>query len=81
MIIRTNMADRAAAGLRAAAPQLSDREKRRLDNTKHSEGRKSPVIPTPIVETEPVEEEVKVRVEEQVETFSLAEQIHLKKPS
>lgn len=68
MIIRTNMAGRAASHSAIAAPSLSDREKRRLNNTKHSEGRVSPVILKEIVETEPVEE-VKVRVEEQIETI------------
>ena len=75
MIIRTNVARRAAAATKATAPQLSDREKRRLENTKHPEGRISPVIPNMAVETEPVEE-VKVRVEEEkVETVKTVEEI------
>lgn len=73
MIIRTNMANRAAMAQKPVAPSLSDREKRRLDNTRHSEGRVSPVIPEEIVEAKPVEE-VKVRVEEKVETIQEKEE-------
>lgn len=64
MIIRTTMAERAVTGHKVTAPRLSDREKRRLENTRHSEGKVSPAAPTKIVDPKPVEEEV--RVEEKI---------------
>lgn len=57
MIIRTTIAGRAVIDSPIARPKLSDREKRRLDNTKHSEGKITPAIPKSIVKEE-------VRVEE-----------------
>jgi len=80
MIIRTNMADRAAASERVAAPRLSEREKRRLENSKYPEGKVSPVIPEKIVEEvkpEPVQKEVRVEktIEEEKELVAVDEAI------
>lgn len=68
MIIRTNMADRLGDALSMHPPKLSNRELRRLENTKHSKGRQSPVVEDisipEEVKVEPViKEEVPVRVE------------------
>lgn len=68
MIIRTNMADRLGDVPSMHPPKLSNRELKRLENTKHSEGKQSPVVekisvPEEVI-TEPViKEEVPVRVE------------------
>lgn len=63
MIIRTNMAQRAATREKVVAPSLSNRELRRLANTKHAKEKKYSADPVSIAEEKPVEEEIKVREE------------------
>lgn len=72
MIIRTSMAERAATVHAVAAPKLSTREIRRLEHTKHPEGRISPIIKKP-VEEEPIIEEAEIRVDDIIENNEPAE--------
>lgn len=74
MIIRTSMAERAAIVHAVAAPKLSTREIRRLEHTKHPEGRISPIIKKP-VEEEPIIEEAEIRVDDIIENNEPAEPV------
>ena len=74
MIIRTSMADRAATVHTVAAPKLSTREQRRLEHTKHPEGRLSPIVKKS-VEEQPIIEEAEIRVDDIIENNEPAEPV------